>query len=148
MTFQIKKLQLADFQIAENLIRMFGFTEGSRQQVFSSAGYVRQMLSRKDFHVIVALENNELIGGLTAYELKMFKRETTEMFLYEIEVAETHRQRGIGKALIEFLKEYCVRKGIVEMFVGTEKHNTAARKLYSSTGGAADEDSVWFNYLF
>ena len=26
--------------------------------------------------------------GLTAYELKMFKRETTEMFLYEIGVDE------------------------------------------------------------
>ena len=51
-------------------------------------------------------------------------------------------------ALIEFLKEICVKKGIIEMFVGTEKDNVAARKLYATTGGIADEDSVWFNYLF
>ena len=86
--------------------------------------------------------------GLTAYELKMFKRETTEMFLYEIGVDEDHQQKGVATALIEFLKEICASKGIVEMFVGTEKDNIAARKLYATTGGVADEDSVWFNYLF
>ena len=86
--------------------------------------------------------------GLTAYELKMFKRETTEMFLYEIGVDEDHQQKGVGTALIKFLKEICVKKGIVEMFVGTEKTNIPDRKLYATTGGVADEDSVWFNYLF
>jgi ribosomal protein S18 acetylase RimI-like enzyme len=106
------------------------------------------MLIRDDFHVIVALENDGLVGGLTAYEMQMFKSEITEMFLYEIEVAESHRQKGIGKALIESLKQICVEKGIAVMFVGTEKDNFPARKLYTSTGGDADEDSVWFNYLF
>ena len=86
--------------------------------------------------------------GLTAYELKMFKRETTEMFLYEIGVDEDQQQKGVGTALIKFLKEICVKKGIVEMFVGTEKTNIPDRKLYATTGGVADEDSVWFNYLF
>jgi ribosomal protein S18 acetylase RimI-like enzyme len=148
MNVQIKKLSFEEVILATELIRMFGFSEGSRHQIFSSNEYVKQMLERDDFHVIVALENGIFVGGLTAYELKMFKRETTEMFLYEIEVAESHRQRGIGKALIEYLKKICKEKGIVEMFVGTEKDNLPARKLYSATGGEADEESVWFNYLF
>lgn len=148
MDVQIKKLSFEEIELAKELILMFGFTEGSRHQVFSSDEYVREMLEREDFHVIVALESGVLIGGLTAYEMKMFKRETTEMFLYEIEVAEAHRQKGVGKSLIEFLKNICVEKGIVEMFVGTEKENFPARKLYSATGGEADENSVWFNYLF
>ena len=114
----------------------------------ASSEYVAGILSKNDFHVIAAIENQQLIGGLTAYELKMFKRETTEMFLYEIEVKEAHRQKGVGKALIGYLKKICVEKGIVEMFVGTSKNNQAARKLYSTTGGKADEDSVWFNYFF
>lgn len=146
--FQIKKLKPTDVYLAKELIVMFGLNEGSRHKTFSSDEYIRKMLERKDFQVIVALKNGELIGGLTAYEMKMFKRETTEMFLYEIEVEESHRQKGVGKALIEFLKEICVEKGIVEMFVGTEKDNTPARRLYKTTGGIADENSVWFNYLF
>ena len=146
--FEIRKLASNEVFLAGELIRMFGFDDESEHQIFSSDKYIQNMLAQSGFHVIVALENSKLIGGLTAYEMKMFKRETTEMFLYEIEVAEMHRQKGIGKALIEFPKKICAEKGIVEMFVGTEKENLPARKLYASTGGAADEDSVWFNYLF
>lgn len=148
INFQIKKLDSNQVSLAKELIEMFGFDDESENQTFSSDEYVRKLLKRDDFHVIVALENGQLIGGLTAYEMQMFKRETTEMFLYEIEVAEEHRQKGIGKALIEYLKEICLEKGIVEMFVGTEKDNIPARKLYVSTGGETDEDSVWFNYVF
>jgi len=146
--YEVKKLSVDDVSVAQELIELFGFAEGSRHQIFSSEKYVQEMLGRDDFHVIVALENNRLIGGLTAYEMKMFKRETTEMFLYEIEVAETHRRKGIGKALIESLKQICVEKGIVEMFVGTERDNLAAQKLYAATGGEYDDGSVWFSYKF
>lgn len=102
---EIKKLDSFEISLAKELIEMFGFDDETEHFVFSSDEYIGQMLAREDFHVIVALDEGKLIGGLTAYEIKMFKRETTEMFLYEIEVAETHRQTGIGKALIEFLKK-------------------------------------------
>lgn len=145
---EIKKLRSNEITLAKELMMMFGFDDESEDQTFSSDEYLRKMLERDDFHVIVALENETLIGGLTAYEMKMFKRETTEMFLYEIEVDEPFHRRGIGKALIENLKEICLEKGIDQMFVGTEKDNLPARKLYAATGGIADEDSVWFNYPF
>lgn len=146
--FKIKKLLSSEIALAKELILMFGFDEKSNKPALPPDEYIFGMLERKDFHVIVALENQQLIGGLTAYEMKMFKRETTEMFLYEIEVAEPRRQKGVGKALIEYLKQICLEKGIVEMFVGTEKENLPARKLYQTTGGNADENSVWFNYKF
>lgn len=146
INFEIKKLESGEVHFAKALILLFGFDD--ENQALPPDEYVAKMLARCDFHVIVALENKRLIGGLTAYEMTMFKRETTEMFLYEIEVEKSHRQKGVGKALIEFLKQICDEKGIVEMFVGTEKDNSAARSLYAATGGKADEDSVWFNYLF
>mgnify|MGYP002777492972 CR=1 FL=1 len=145
---EIKKLNPDESGLALELIAMFGFDDEAGNRQFSSAEYVSQMLKRNDFHVVVALDAGKLVGGLTAYEMQMFKSRTTEMFLYEIEVAEAYRQKGIGKSLIEFLKQVCVEKGIVVMFVGTEKDNFPARRLYVSTGGEADENSVWFNYLF
>ena len=146
--FEINKLNPNELALAKELILMFGFDDESKDPTLPTDKYVSQMLERADFHVIVALENNQLIGGLTAYEMKMFKRQTTEIFLYEIGVDEAHQQKGVATALIEYLKEICSSKGIVEMFVGTEKANIPAQKLYATTGGIADEESVWFNYLF
>lgn len=146
---EIKKLGIGDAATARSLILMFGDDRVNNEGfTLPSAEYTAAMLARADFHVIVALDGEDLVGGLTAYEMQMFKRPTTEMFLYEIEVAEPYRQRGIGKALIEKLIQICREKQIAEMFVGTEKHNRAARKLYESSGGVPDEDSVWFNYAF
>ncbi len=144
--FVIKKLNSTETALAIELIEMFG-TDNETDSM-ASAEYVSAMLCRADFHVIAAFADNSLIGGLTAYEMKMFKGETTEMFLYEIEVRESYRRRGIGKKLIEALQKICAEKGIVQMFVGTEKDNLAARRLYLSTDGIADEDSIWFNYYF
>jgi len=144
----IKKLESSEITLAKEVILMFGFDHETDEPALPADKYIVEMLARNDFHVIVALKHGRLTGGLTAYEMNMFKRKTTEMFLYEIEVEESYRQKGIGKALIEYLKQMCDSKGIVEMFVGTSKDNLAARKLYSTTGGKADEDSVWFNYLF
>lgn len=146
MNFSIKKLDSSEIDFAKELILLFGFDD--ENHVLPSDEYVAKMLARNDFHVIIALENYQLIGGLTAYEMTMFKSETTEMFLYEIEVVEEHRQKGVGRELIGFLKQICHEKNIFEMFVGTEKDNSAARALYAATGGKADEDSVWFNYRF
>ncbi|MCD9187659.1 MAG: GNAT family N-acetyltransferase [Pyrinomonadaceae bacterium] len=123
---EIKKLGLTEIALARELIEMFGFEDESGNRQFSSVEYTRRMLERADFHVIVALHNGKLVGSLTGYEMKMFKSETTEMFLYEIEVVESHRQKGIGKALIEFLKQICREKEIVQIFVGTEKDNFPA----------------------
>ena len=148
MAFEIRKLSPDEIALAKELMLMFQLDDGIENPTVPSDKYLTEILAKDDFHVIVALENNQLIGGLTAYEMKMFKRETTEMFLYEIGVEKSQRQKGVATALIEFLKEICISKGIVEMFVGTGKSNSAARILYLTTGGKADEDSVWFNYLF
>lgn len=48
----------------------------------------------------------------TGSEMKVFKRETTETFLYEIEEAEDFRQMGIGKVLIDKLKQICFEKDL------------------------------------
>lgn len=144
----IRKIASDEFAFAKDLIVMFGFDGETPNQIFSSNEYLQDMLGRDDFHVIVALEGDKVIGGVTSYEMKMFKRETTEMFLYEIEVAEEYRRQGIAKALIEHLINICREKGIVEMFVGTERGNLPANRLYETTGGIPDSESVWYSYKF
>ncbi|HEY2582596.1 MAG TPA: GNAT family N-acetyltransferase, partial [Mucilaginibacter sp.] len=146
MHFTIKQLNGCDIALARKLFYFFQVDDGIAEPIVPSDKYLSDLLSKDDFHVIVALQNDQLIGGLTGYELEMYKEEIKEMFLYEIAVVEEYRKKGVAKALIELLKQLCVAKRIKEMYVGTSVNNTAAMKLYKSTGGQADDDIAWFVY--
>ncbi len=146
MLYKIQKLVPGNIDLAKQLFWFFQTDDGITAPIIPSAEYVNALLLRDDFHVVVALQNDVLIGGLTAYELNMYKAEIKEMFLYEIAVEPLHREKGVAKALIGFLKTIAVAKGMKEMYVGTTNDNLAAMKLYKSTGGRAEDDVVWFVY--
>ena len=145
MNFEIKKLVAEDIQLAKDLFLFYQVDDEVDKPLIPSDKYLREILSRDTFHVIVALNNGVVIGGLTAYELDIYKEETTEFFLYEIAVEPLYRRNGVAKELIESLKKVCVSKDIREMYVGTEQDNYPAIKLYKSTGGKFEE-IAWFVY--
>ena len=70
-----------------------------------------------------------------------------QMFLYEIGVDPAYQRRGIATALIRALEQICRDEGFGEMFVFTNRSNTAAMRLYASTGGQTESDDeqmfVW-----
>jgi aminoglycoside 3-N-acetyltransferase I len=146
MSFIIRKLEPFDIDFAKQLFWFFQIDDGIVSPVIPSDEYLKTLLSKDDFHVVVALQNNALIGGLTAYELVMYKAEIKEMFLYEIAVEPKQRRTGVAKALVEFLKRIGRSKGMKEMYVGTNKNNLAAMKLYQSSGGKIETGVEWFVY--
>lgn len=143
MTFEIRILMSAEFELARELFTLFQIDDGIKNPTGASNDYVKNLLSRNDFHAIAAFENEKIIGGLTAYELVKYKRETSEMFLYEIVVDKNFRRGGVATKLIESLNRICAEKNIPEMFVITEEGNQPAKKLYQSTGGKFEETALY-----
>ncbi len=144
--FTIKKLVPNDTALAKELFHFFQVDDGISEPIIPSNEYLHSLLQKDDFHIIVAMAGHALIGGLTAYELEMYKEEIKEMFLYEIAVEPEQRKRGVAKALIGHLKDISIAKGIKEMYVGTSTDNHVAMKLYHSTGAEADTKIAWFVY--
>lgn len=99
--------------------------------------YAEQLLLRTDFWVIAAIENTEVVGGLTAHALPMTRSEETELFIYDIAVREDHQRRGIGRALMSRLFALGKAAGIDVFFVPAENEDTHALDFYRSVGGAA-----------
>lgn len=92
---------------------------------------------------LVAFDGEEPVGFLLAYELPRRHGYTTTLLIYEIEVDERHRCRGIASGLLRELESDAAARGIEEAFVLTEPENDAANALYGSLGGERSEVVEW-----
>jgi ribosomal protein S18 acetylase RimI-like enzyme len=90
----------------------------------------------------VVLVAGELEGFLLAYVLPRLDGRLG-VFLYELEVAEPVRRRGIGSSLVEEAKRVSREAGAFERYVLTEPDNRAANRLYESTGARDETVVMW-----
>ena len=142
---QVRRLGTEDFELAAAAIRT---VKQPTAQLSFSAEYLRRFLSRPGNVLIVAEQDGLPTGFLVAYMLDRVDRDQRMVCLYEIGVSESHRQRGIGRAVIEALKALCRREDTMKTWVITNRSNVAAVRLYETTGAAADTsgDEVTFVY--
>jgi ribosomal protein S18 acetylase RimI-like enzyme len=70
------------------------------------------------------------------------------MFLYELSVAEAHRRRGIGTALVRSLAELARERGCYGMWVSTDADNAAALGAYRAAGAGSPEPFVMLEWSF
>lgn len=97
-----------------------------------------KFLANDDNILLLAYWEDQIAGFLTGYRLQRLDKRKAEVLLYEIEVHENFRKKGIGKALIASLKNWAKEVGADEIWVLTNRSNTAAMALYASAGGATE----------
>ena len=136
--FEIKQLTKEDLSTFNSLIDLLNMVFEEEAKIRSEAHLLR-LLGRDDFIAIVAVSENEVLGGLTAYELSMVYSDYSEIFLYDMAVKSEYQRMGIGKGLIQGLKEYCIKNGIKEFFVLAHEEDKHAIEFYRSTGGKSEK---------
>jgi len=136
---EIKRLQNGDGELAQEIVDKF-WPDGQLN---------RKFLSKETNYLLAAYVDGTLAGFLYAYELDRIEQERPMMFFYSIDVLQDFRRQGIGKRLIEELKQICFDRNVCKMYVLTDEVNTAAMRLYESTGGKRKlPDNVLFEYRF
>ncbi len=138
---EVRQLESSDVPLFESLMSLFGeaFEEpdaytGDRP----SADYVAELLANENFVALVALDGSVVVGGLAAYDLPKFEQERSEMYIYDLAVAETHRRRGIATALIRHLQAIGKQRGAWVVFVQADVGDAPAIELYSKLGVRED----------
>jgi aminoglycoside 3-N-acetyltransferase I len=104
-----------------------------------SDAYLRALLDRA--HVIVLTtfdEKGAVVGGLVAYVLEKFEQERSEVYIYDLAVARTHRRRGIATRLIGELRRIAHELGAYVIFVQADPPDAPAVALYESLGTRED----------
>lgn len=143
MHVAVRQLSPDDIALMDALLEMFGraFDDvDTYSKNRPSAGYMRQLLGGDAFLALVALKGGEVVGGLAAYELKKFEQERSEIYIFDLAVASTHRRQGIATALIQELKKIAVRRGAYVIFVqaDTGVEDQPAIALYEKLGTRED----------
>ena len=139
MSIEIKHLTKEDLSQFTALIKLFNVVFEEENPTTGSEANSLRLLDNERFIAIVALSENEIVGGLTAYELPMYYSDSSEIFLYDMAVKPEYQRMGIGKGLIQSLKEHCIKNGIQDFFVMAHEEDEHAIEFYRTTGGRAEK---------
>ena len=141
MPIAVRHLRPIDSGLMDGLLTMFGeaFNEvetygGNRPDL----AYFKELLGRDYFIALAALEDDHVLGGLVAYELKKFEQPRSEIYIYDLAVSAGHRRKGIATTLIAELKRMASSRGAYVIFVQADRGDEAAIALYGKLGSRED----------
>jgi aminoglycoside 3-N-acetyltransferase I len=104
-----------------------------------SDAYLRRLLARDTFIVLAAIaKDGAVVGGIAAYVLDKFEQERSEIYIYDLAVADSNRRQGIATALIKALQEIARQRGVYVIFVQADLPDAPAIALYTKLGVRED----------
>jgi aminoglycoside 3-N-acetyltransferase I len=137
----IKALGPGDLQSMRDMLAMFG-EAFSEQETYTarqpSDDYLATLLSGRSFIAIAAFDQGTVIGGLAAYVLPKFEQARSEIYIYDLAVARSHRRRGVAVAMIEHLRMMARIHGSWVIYVQADYEDEPAVRLYSKLGTRED----------
>ncbi len=142
----IRRLMQADVSLLRQLNTVFAEAFQDTDTYLGEPpgeAYCREVLGKEHVIVLVAMKNEFVIGGLVAYELDKMERARREIYLYDLAVAEPHRQQGIATRLIEKLRAIARERGAWVVFVQADYGDDPAISLYGKLG--AQEEVLHFD---
>ena len=95
-----------------------------------------RLLASDTFIAIGAWKDDRPVGALAAYVLPKFEQRRSEIYIYDLAVAEACRRQGIATALIMELKRIAPSRDAYVIFVQADRGDDPAIALYSKLGSA------------
>jgi GNAT superfamily N-acetyltransferase len=107
-----------------------------------------KFLSSEGHHLLVAVDDEDKPIGFVSGVETTHPDKGTEMFLYELSVHPEHRNRGVGRSLVEALADLARDRDCYGMWVATESDNVAALATYHAAGATPPDACVTLSWTF
>lgn len=114
----------------------------------SKATSAARFLADDRHHLLLARGPADQVLGFISGVETTHPDKGTEMFLYELGVAEQAWRRGIGTALVEALARLARQRGCYGMWVAVDHDNQAALATYRRAGAQHEDPAVVFVWDF
>ena len=96
--------------------------------------YLANLLRSETFIALAAFDHDVAIGALAAYVLPKFEQARSEIYIYDLAVASSHRRQGVATALINHLKREAMELGAYVIYVQADYGDDPAVALYTKLG--------------
>ena len=96
--------------------------------------YLAEILGREDVIALVAEAGGTVVGSLVAYVLPKLEQERSEIYLYDLAVAEERRREGVATALIAEVQAIAAETGAWVIYVQADQGDDPAIALYEGLG--------------
>ena len=139
--FSIHQLTSNDLPMMHSLLSVFGEAFNDTDAYGASrpdAAYLQRLLGSDNFIALTASKDGEVVGGLAAYDLQKFEQARSEIYIYDLAVAEAHRRQGISTALIKELQTIAAARGAYVIYVQADYGDDPAIALYTKLGVRED----------
>lgn len=136
MSVEVIRLGADDIGIMRELNAMFAEAFAEPDSYLRAPGddYLRRTLAKTDVIMLAAIANGRVSGGLVAYVLDKLEQERSEIYIYDLAVAETHRREGIATALIAEVQAIAATTGAWVIYVQADYGDEPAIALYEKLG--------------
>ena len=99
-------------------------------------GFLATQLGEHDVIILVAEQDGEIVGytyaGVEGYDYMSLRGPAGA--LYDIVVDPTHRQHGVGRALLDATLAELAARGAPRVVLSTAEQNVAAQALFARAG--------------
>lgn len=134
----VRSFQLSDYALITSLFKEVLSEECYEETMDAFA----KQLSLDPELVLVATVNG-LVAGIIIGTIDHKNRG----YYYRIAVAKPYRRKGIGKTLINALKDKFTKRKVTQILVTVDKHNEAVLPVYEAVGYTTNHFSRSFRHL-
>jgi len=137
----IRRLASGNIDLVRDLLTVFGQAfedEHTYIQAQPDETYLDNLLGSETVVVLATLQDGEVVGGLVAYELGKLEQRRSEIYIYDLAVAEQHRRRGVATGLIEEVWTIASQRGAHVAYVQADLEDEPAIQLYTKLGTRED----------
>ena len=93
-----------------------------------------EFLNDPRHHLVAAIDDSKVVGFVSAVHY-VHPDKATELWINEVAVAPAHRERGIGRQMLDTMLAHGRALGCTCAWVLTDCANAPAMRLYASAGG-------------
>ncbi len=133
----IKRLGPGDLHLLRQMNVLFGNVFDMADEYTAtppSDRYLLRLLSKDTFIAMAALHDDDVIGGIVAYEMEKFEQERSEIYIYDLAVAKPNRRTGVAKKLINQVRHLAGDIGAWVVMIQADNDDEKPIALYSKLG--------------